>query len=153
MAHVEVNPSAPAVGASEALIHAPIDIVWQVLSDFEGWPTWNPSVSFIQLNGPFEVGMTFVWVAGGSKIVSRVEEIEPPHRLVWSGTTWGIRAIHVWNLAERDAGTHVHTTESFEGLVAKLFAGRMKKMLAEALSQGTSALKEASEARHRTQQA
>ncbi len=148
MAHVEVNKVAPAIGLAEILVNAPIATVWKLLSDFEGWPTWNKSVSRIQLNGPVDVGTTFVWVAGGSKIVSCLEEIEAPNRIVWSGKTFGIKAVHVWKFEKRNDGTHVYTEESFDGLIVKLFPGLMRKILAKALDQGVRALKEAAENLH-----
>ncbi len=148
MAQIEVNKSAPAIGVAQTLVKAPIETIWQVLSDFEGWPNWNKSVSRIHLNGPVKVGTTFVWVAGGSKIVSQLEEVDAPKRLVWSGKTFGIRAVHVWKFEKKDEGTHVHTEESFEGLIVRLFPGLMKKMLAKTLSQSVTALKMEAESRH-----
>jgi uncharacterized protein YndB with AHSA1/START domain len=148
VAHVEANKAAPAIGLAKTLVNAPIETVWKLLSDFEGWPTWNKSVSRIQLNGPVDVGTTFVWVAGGSTIVSRLEEIEAPSRIVWSGKTFGIKAVHVWKFERRNDGTHVYTEESFDGLIVKLFPGLMRKMLAKALDQGVRALKEEAENRH-----
>lgn len=81
MTPIEVNKAAPAVAEAEAFVGAPIDTVWQVLSDFESWPNWNKGISKIHLNGPVEVGTSFVWVANGSKIVSRLEEINAPDKL------------------------------------------------------------------------
>jgi len=148
MAHIEVSREAPAIGVAETFMKASIETVWQVLSDFEGWPNWNKSVLKIQLNGPVKAGTSFVWVAGGSKIVSKLEEIDAPNRLAWSGKTFGIRAVHVWKFAQEDEGTYVHTEESFEGLIARLFPGLMKKILAKALDQTIMALKAEAESRH-----
>jgi len=57
----------------------------------------------------------------------------------------GIRAMHVWELRGEDGGTRVRTEESFEGLVAKLFRGYARKVLAKALDQGISSLKSKAE--------
>ena len=35
----------------------------------------------------------------------RLEEVDPPKRIAWSGATLGIRAMHVWDLAEEGQGT------------------------------------------------
>ena len=147
--HIEVNKAAPAIWAAECAISAPIGTVWQVLSYFEGWPSWNKSVSKIKLEGPLSAGTAFVWVTDGAKIVSRIEEVIEPYELAWSGTIWGIRAVHVWRLEEREGGTLVHTEESFDGLIAKLFPGVMTKMLRKALDQVLADLKSESESRHR----
>lgn len=148
MAHVEVNKRAPARGDAEIFIKAPIETVWHVLSDFEAWPRWNKSISRIKLEGPINPGTTFVWMAGGSKIISRLEEVDAPKTLAWTGRTLGIRAVHTWRLDEAADGTRVYTEESFEGFVVRLFPGLMSKILAKALNQGVTALKSEAEARH-----
>lgn len=146
--HMDINEYAPAIGQAEAIVAAPTDTVWDVLSDLPNWPSWNKSVSKLGLKGDIEPGTTFVWVAGGSKIVSRLEELERPSRIVWTGRTMGIRAVHVWTFEATAAGTRVRTRESFEGLIVRCFRGTMKKMLDRALEQGVEALKAEAEARH-----
>jgi uncharacterized protein YndB with AHSA1/START domain len=146
---VQANKAAPAIWTTETVVDAPIETVWRVLSDFAAWPRWNPSVSSIRLDGPVGVGTSFVWVADGSRIVSRLEEVDEPRRLAWSGKILGIRAMHVWEFEPRPSGTFVHTEESFEGLLARLFPGTMRKMLEKALTQGLAALKTEAESRHR----
>jgi hypothetical protein len=60
----------------------------------------------------------------------------------------GIKAIHVWELSLLGDSTRVHTEESFQGLIVRLFAKRMKSELTNALKQGLSALKNETERRH-----
>jgi hypothetical protein len=148
-AHIEVDHRAPAIGVADAFIEAPIETVWGILSDLENWPTWNKSVSKIRVDGPIAAGTSFFWVGNGSKIVSRLEEVDPPRRIAWTGKLFGIRATHVWELEEKGQGTQVHTEESFEGLVARLFRGFSRKTLAKALDQGVSALKAGAESRNK----
>jgi hypothetical protein len=52
------------------------------------------------------------------------------------GKTLGISAIHYWWLEPRDGKTFVRTEESYEGLVARLFRGRLQKTLDQALADG-----------------
>jgi len=144
---VEVNHNAPASGIAEDFIKAPVDRVWRILSDLEKWPSWNPSVSKIRVNGPLETGTSFEWTAGGLRIVSQLREVDPPERIVWSGRMLRIRAIHVWELKADGEGTRVRTEESFDGLVARLFRGFAKKTLGRALAQAVSALKAEAESR------
>jgi carbon monoxide dehydrogenase subunit G len=146
-ARIQINREAPAVETADVFIKAPIETVWSVLSDLGCWPSWNPGVSKIKVNGPVKVGTSFEWVAGKSKLVSRIKEMNSPRRIAWSGKTLGIRAMHVWELAEKGEGTQVHTEESFEGLVARLFRGFAKKTLTKALTQGVSSLKAEVESR------
>jgi uncharacterized protein YndB with AHSA1/START domain len=144
---IQANRKAPAFEAADVLIEAPIETVWSVLSGLENWPSWNKGAARIKVNGPIKAGTSFEWVGNGSKIVSRLEEVNPPQRIAWSGKTFGIRATHVWELTQKGTGTLVHTEESFEGLVARLFRGFARKTLAKALTQGVSSLKAAAESR------
>jgi uncharacterized protein YndB with AHSA1/START domain len=148
-AHVLVNHEAPAIATVDALIKAPIETVWDVLSDFQSWPTWNKSVLKMQVDGPVETGTLFEWQADGWKLASRLEEVDPPQRIAWSGATLGIRSTHVWDLTEEGRGTHVHTVESFEGLVPRLLRHFTRKKLAQSLNQGMAALKAEAESRAR----
>jgi hypothetical protein len=147
--HLEANPEAPAIAAVDVFIEAPIEAVWDILCDFMKWPAWNKSVSKITIGGPVQAGTSFEWLADGWKIVSCLEEVDPPRRIAWSGKTFGIRAVHVWELAVKGSGTHVHTSESFEGLVAVLSRAFTRRALAKSLAQGVTALKAEAEARVR----
>lgn len=148
MLQAEINGKAPAVGYEEALVKASIETVWDLLSDLEGWPGWNKSVSKMELKGDVKAGTLFVWVADGSRMISKIEELDRPGRIVWSGRLFGIRAIHVWEFVEKDGATLVRTRESFDGLVVKLFRRPVKRILDKALKQGIMALKIEAESRH-----
>lgn len=148
MARVEADREAPVFGSAEARIEAPIEIVWEVLSDLENWTKWNKSVSRIRVNGPVEAGTSFEWASGGFKIVSRLEEVAPPARIAWTGKMFGVRAVHVWHFVADGRGTLLRTEESFAGWLAKLLPGVMRKTLAKALAQGIADLKTAAEVRH-----
>lgn len=148
MVRVEVDRKAPVFGSAEARIEAPIETVWEVLSDLENWTKWNKSVSRIRVNGPVEAGTSFEWTSGGFKIVSRLEEVVPPARIAWTGKMFGVRAVHAWDLVAGGRGTLVRTEESFAGWLAKLLPGVMRKTLAKALAQGIADLKAAAESRY-----
>lgn len=147
MAQVEIDRNAPAVGSAEAAVGAPVEAVWRLLSDLGKWPSWNGSITEIRVNGPVEAGTTFGWKAGGMRISSRLEEVTPPFRIAWTGRMFGVRAVHVWELAAEGSGTRVRTRESFAGWLARLLPGTMRKALAKALEQGLAALKAAAESR------
>lgn len=148
MRSVEADRNAPAFAEEEATIHAPIETVWGVLSDLEKWPAWNEGVSRMNVFGPLAEDTKFHWVAGGVKIKSRIEVVEIPSRLVWSGITLGISAVHVWELSSVGVSTKVHTEESFQGFIVRLFPRRMKDELTKALKQGLGALKKETERQH-----
>jgi uncharacterized protein YndB with AHSA1/START domain len=140
-AEVAVSTDAPVSSAAEALIDAPIDRVWAVLTAIEAWPTWNPDVKSAALEGPFAEGSTFRWKAGPGTITSRLEHIDAPRLVAWTGKTLGIRAVHVWRLAEQDGQTLVRSEESYDGLVAGVLRGRLQRMLDTTLADGAEYLK------------
>jgi hypothetical protein len=138
---VRVNERAPVVGASELEIAAAPEGVWEVLTAFESWPTWNRDVRSMSMQGAVAVGSTFRWKAGPGTITSTIQRVEPPHLIAWTGKTLGIRAIHFWWLQPRDGSTLVRTEESYEGIVARLFHRSLRKALHRALENGLHDLK------------
>jgi hypothetical protein len=83
-------------------------------------------------------------------IESKLLDVAPPALLAWSGSTMGTRAIHVSRSTARDGGTWAVTEESFEGFLAWLLRGPLRRMLAGSLERGLNALKSESERRMRT---
>jgi uncharacterized protein YndB with AHSA1/START domain len=136
-----INEQAPVVGSSEIEIAAPPELAWDVLTAIDRWPSWNPDVKSTSIQGGVEEGAEFKWKAGPGTITSTIEEVDAPRRIVWSGTTFGIKAIHVHTLEARNGTTMVTSEESYDGLLARLFSGRLKKMLENALQNGLQRLK------------
>ena len=110
-----VNERAPVVGSSEIEIASPPQAVWDVLTAFERWPSWNPDVKSMSVRGGVAVGSQFRWKSGPGTITSTIRRVEPPRLIAWTGRTLGIKAIHVWTLEPRDDNTFVRTEESLEG--------------------------------------
>jgi hypothetical protein len=135
------NEQAPVVGASEIEIAAAPEAVWEALTAFERWPSWNQDVKSMSVQGPLAEGLVFRWKAGPATITSTVRLVEPQRRLAWTGKTLGIKAIHFWYLEPRDGKTFVRTEESYEGLVARLLRGSLQKTLDRALADGLRYLK------------
>ncbi len=138
---MDINRKAPAIASAEALIRAPLDVVWSVQTNFTEWSRWNPDVAYVDMEGPLAPGTEFRWKSGGAAITSELKEVEFKRRIVWTGKILGIRAIHVWMFEEQADGVLVRTEESFDGLLVRLFARSMRRMLDSALSNGLDALK------------
>jgi len=85
-------------------------------------------------------------MAGGAKIKSRLEEVTAPKKIAWSGRCSGSGRSRL-ELEGQAYGTKVHTEESFEGPVARLFRGFARRTLDRALDQSTKALKAEAESR------
>jgi uncharacterized protein YndB with AHSA1/START domain len=131
-----IDPGAPVVAETELEMQATPDAVWDVLTDVEGWPTWNPDVKSASLQGGFAEGSTFRWKAGPGTISSTIQRVERPSLIAWTGTTFGIKARHVYVLEGRATNTLVRTSESYDGLVARLFRRQLRKTLDRALVDG-----------------
>jgi uncharacterized protein YndB with AHSA1/START domain len=141
------SPGAPVRSRREIDIAAPAEVVWEVLTDFDRWPQWNPEVKSMSWDGPLAPGSAFRWKAGPGTIVSTLEEIDRPRYVRWRGRTMSIAAIHEWRLEERDGGTHVETEETFFGALARLLRRSLQKQLDSALEEGLEHLKREAERR------
>jgi uncharacterized protein YndB with AHSA1/START domain len=96
-------------------IRAPIETIWQIRTNVDEWPSWQPDVDGAKAECPLEVGSAFRWQTAGLDIISTVEEIDAPRRIVWGGPAQGIVAVHVWTFEPQDDGVLVRTAESWEG--------------------------------------
>jgi hypothetical protein len=146
---VAAQENAPVRSAAEVEIDAPPQAVWEVLTDFQNWPHWNPDVKSMSFVGMLAPGSEFRWKAGPGTILSTLERIEPPRYIAWRGRTLTIDAYHEWWLEPRDGGTYVRTQESFSGLVARLLRGMLQKALDKSFADGVERLKLEAERRSR----
>lgn len=133
---MDVDRDAPVVAEAEAEIAADPETVWDVLTGFETWPSWNPDAAWVSFDGAVEEGAVFRWKAGRATITSTLRQVERPTFIGWTGKTIGIRAVHVWHLEPRGGGTHVKTEESWQGILVRILRGRMQKNLEGVLEDG-----------------
>ena len=112
---MDVNLSAPVIAREEIRIDADVQAVWDVLSDIEHWPAWNKAVRSLTLHGSVAPGTSFEWKAGPGTIKSRLAEVDPPHRIVWTGVTLGIKAVDAFSFEASEGGTLVRQAESWGG--------------------------------------
>jgi uncharacterized protein YndB with AHSA1/START domain len=146
---VKVNESAPAVASAEVEVHADPETVWEVLTSIDEWPGWNPEVRFASLEDGLSEGTRFRWKAGPGTITSTLQRIERPRLIAWTGTTFGIKAIHVHRLEPQGGGTVVSSQESWDGLPVRILRRRMQRTLDQTLTAGLGHLKVEAERRAR----
>jgi hypothetical protein len=128
-----LNEHTPVVGMGEILVDGAPEAVWDVLTGFEHWPTWNPQVKWVSVQGRLTVGTTFRWRTSFGTITSTLRRVEPPKLLAWTGTLFGTTASHLWRLTPYNGRTAVRTEESWEGAVVELFHGSFQVMLEKSL--------------------
>lgn len=144
---MEIDRRAPVVESQTIAIPLPPREVWAVLTDLDSWPRWNPGVTRMERRGPVAPGTEFLWVGGGTAIRSRFEDVDAPARVVWTGVTRGIAAVHVWEFRQSGDGTQVVTTESFAGWLPRLAPWLLRRVLSRTLAAGLLALKGEAERR------
>ncbi|MBN1397612.1 MAG: SRPBCC family protein [Bacteroidetes bacterium] len=142
---MDINNRAPASTRHQIVIGAPIEKVWNLLSDIDRWPSWNPTISFSKLEGPLAPGTSFRWKSKSAPIVSILQEVIPQKRISWTGKSMGTKAIHIWELEAQGNNTIVKTEESFNGLIVKLLKGMMQKTLDQSLQEWLLCLKQNAE--------
>ncbi len=141
------NNDAPVFSTGHIDIDAGADIVWDVMTSVEAWPTWNPDVRHAVVHGPIAEGVRFEWKAGPGRIRSVFCRVDRPNVLGWTGKTLGIPAVHVYRLERLGDSTRVFLDESWDGFLARAFTGALQKTLDRAVATGLKALKSEAERR------
>jgi hypothetical protein len=129
---MDINRKAPVQFKGEVEIAADPETVWKVLATIEHWPDWNPGIRSVSLEGSVAKETKFRWKAGSWKIVSVIQNVKRARLLAWTGRVMGIKAVHVWRLEPRGAGTLVVNEESWDGIVARLLRRSLQKALNKA---------------------
>jgi uncharacterized protein YndB with AHSA1/START domain len=133
--------AAPVATAREIEIAAAPEDVWDVLTSFERWPSWNPDVKAMSTSGPPAVGSTFRWKAGPGTITSTIRHLDAPRRIAWTGRTLGFKALDSFQLQPSGPGTLVREEEWWDGLVARLFRRPLQRTLDRSIEDGLRHLK------------
>lgn len=115
---------------TEALVPAPPERVWAVLTDFESFPDWNPLV--LVARGTPELGarvqLHVPHLASPGKTVrmaARIIRFEPGRELAWVGGVPGLfRGEHYWSLSPAAGGTRLQHGERFGGIVPRIWGRR-----------------------------
>jgi hypothetical protein len=110
-----VDRDAPVVVSDEILVHAPVEVVWDLQTDVSDWPAWRTGIESAELVGRFEVGATFHWATGGLESASTIEQARRHRRAAWGGPASGIMGMRVWEFTPEAGGTRVATVESWAG--------------------------------------
>ena len=87
---MEINRNAPATAAGDLRIDADPETVFSVIAAIDQWPSWNPDVKSVTLQGPVQPGTVFQWKAGPSTLISTLQVVDPPSEIAWTGTLGGV---------------------------------------------------------------
>ena len=70
---MEINRNAPATAEGELRIAADPQTVFAVISAIDQWPSWNPNVKSVALQGPVQPGTVFRWKRFHHPVVGDLE--------------------------------------------------------------------------------
>jgi len=140
-------------------IQAPMERVWAVTTDVEGWPAWTASVLSVDRldGGPFLLGSRVAICQPKSpRAVWTVTALEPGRAFTWESRATGVRTVATHRLkALPSGGTSVTLTVDATGLLAFLLGPllrgtvrRLVEMEAEGLRRRCEGHGEASQAPH-----
>jgi uncharacterized protein YndB with AHSA1/START domain len=144
---VDIDRDAPATAEGEIDIAASPEVVWSVISDLSAWPSWNTDVKSMSVEGPLQPGTTFRWRSGSAKLTSTLRTFDPPKAIGWTGTTMGIKAVHIFTFEPSGGGTRATSAESFRGLIPSVLRGYSRKVLRRGIDAILASLKAESERR------
>ena len=126
---MDIDRNAPATASGEIVISAVPEVVWDVMADIDGWPSWSPDIRSAELTGPLAVGSLFRWKSGSASLTSVLRSVDRPRELGWTGSTMGVKAVHVFRFDPHEDGTLVRSEESWRGILASLLKGYSRKTL------------------------
>lgn len=132
---MDIDREAPVQAQAELLIDASPDQAWALLTNIAEWSRWNPGVNRVTVHGSLEPGTRFSWRSGRLPIESKLEVVEDERRIVWTGRTLGMDAVHTWDFEPQGEGVLVRTAESLDGTLARWFKGQLQSTLDRTLNE------------------
>jgi uncharacterized protein YndB with AHSA1/START domain len=127
---VEIDRSASVRVEHEVEIAAPIQVVWEVLTNVEQWPSWFSEGESVSLAGALAPGATMRMKGRGTgTIKATIQRVESPHLFAWTSRMPGISAISVWRLEGCEDGTRVARGESIGGVLARVLRSALQRKL------------------------
>jgi len=113
-------------------INAPLEKVWQVLTDFGGYHTWHPILTLEAHAGPLAVGELLQGQSSGKQPVTfTIALVQEPNHLAWTGgdpeVVAGRHAFQLEQLA--DGTTEFIESEEFTGPAApEVIGGQLPEL-------------------------
>jgi carbon monoxide dehydrogenase subunit G len=118
------------------LIDAPVESIWRLTTDVDGWPAFLPTVQRLERldDGPLRVGSAArLKQPGQSAAVWTVTRLEPMREFTWETRRTGIRMTGRHLLEASGTGTRntlvLDTDGPGAGLFSALFGGLMRKSI------------------------
>lgn len=110
-------------------INASKERIWEVLIDFENYPKWNPFIKSVA--GDLKVGSNIIVKLQGMTFKPIILTLNKNSEIQWLGHLWfkGLfDGVHKFKLTDNGNGTtNFEQSESFSGILVKLFSKSLDK--------------------------
>jgi len=109
------------------IINAPAETIWNVLTDVQKFPEWEPNVTKVEGQAGLGQKITVHTKFSERTFPVTVSEFVPNSRMVWSsGMPLGLfKGARTFTLTPVSGGIQVKTREEFSGLLLPLFKGQI----------------------------
>lgn len=133
-------------------INAPAETVWQVLTDFESYPDWNPFT--VRAESSLEVGESVdLYIPRGKSLMKQsfvLEVFDPPREIAWRLRKMLHKAIfsayRVQKVVAVDEGSCTYeTSDTFDGWIAGKLYRSQNEWVQKNFKKLAAALKERAE--------
>ena len=127
---------------------APAEVVWSLWSDPSTWPSWNPGVTAMQLDGPFAAGTTGTMTTTSGTRAIRLTEVSAGREFSLEAkpvplTTFTFRCA----VDERAGGSRISQSVALSGPLAPVFSMLMGNRIAATFEPVLAGLADAAERR------
>ncbi len=122
----KINENASIRDSHSIIINSSIDTVWNVLTDIEKWPEWNPEIKRVALQGELEEGSHFEWKQGRTQGHSQIQQVKKPTSFAWTSKANWVKRIFVWSLESDENQTIATVSASLQGTLVVLVENHQK---------------------------
>jgi uncharacterized protein YndB with AHSA1/START domain len=120
-----INENASIRDRQSIIINAPVERVWEILTQISNWPQWNKEIKSTNCSD-VRIGVEFEWHIHHSHFISKLQAVDKPNLFSWTGKSKLTKSIFVWNLDASDDQTIVTVEESVEGFIIPIFNKQSK---------------------------
>ena len=138
---IDLTPQAPILARQSVVITASVERVWQLFTDIDRWPDWNPDIQRAELSGLLTPNAVFHWEFGERSLSSRIHEVIPLRKLAWSGQAGVGWTVHVWTFAPISDGVSVQAEILWDGPLLRREASELRRALDSELARWLALLK------------
>jgi hypothetical protein len=123
------------------IIEKDVRAVWDTLTSFSNYRTWNPAVSHAAIYGPLSPGTRVKILSGKWDFDFVIKDVSPLKRLEMEGRSIGVNLNINCELQGDSATSKVLITGSLGGLLPGIFKKKLRRNLEESLTIFLNAIK------------